>query len=98
MTKPRELYTVTFTVLRDRPSGEILGVSTLASLGGKHWHRTLVSVGEFAELMLSSRIKFSVSGESLFKKMMANDGHLTEEVELSEENLEFLGLERMNKQ
>jgi hypothetical protein len=83
---------MTFTAVREADTSEVTGVQILVVSGKYKWKSRLLSPGEFAELMLASRIFPWVKTDNLFLRVREL-GQITEEnVFLTEERIRFLGL------
>jgi hypothetical protein len=95
--KPRiedsnKAFKVTFTAVREGGGSDVTGVQILVECGDERWRSRLYSPGEFAELMLASRIFPPEGADSLFRRVR-EQGQITERnVVLTEKQMHFLGL------
>jgi len=80
------------TAVREGGSSDVTGVQTLVERGEERWRSRLFSPGEFAELMLASRIFPPAEVDNLFRRVR-EQGQITERrVALTEDQMRFLGL------
>ncbi len=85
-------FKVTFTAVREGGGSDVTGVQTLVECGDDKWRSRLYSPGEFAELMIASRIFPAEEADSLFRRVR-EQGQITERnVALTEKQMHFLGL------
>lgn len=83
-----------FTVVREADTSEVTGVQMLVVRGNDKWKSRLFSPGAFAELMIASHIFSPVKADSLYRRLREL-GQITEEnVSLTTERMQFLGLLR----
>jgi len=85
---------LTFTAVREggRPN-EVTGVQIMLQRGNEKWTSRLLKPIEFAELMLSSHVFPPVEADNLFSRVHEK-GQITEEIALTEQQVQFLGLRR----
>lgn len=85
-------FKVTFTAVCEGGGSDVTGVQTLVECGDERWKSRLYSPGEFAELMLASRIFPPEEADNLFRRVR-DQGQITERnVALTEKQMQFLGL------
>lgn len=87
-------FNMTFTAVKEAATDAVTGVQMMAQRGSEKWTSRLLSPGEFAELVLASRVFPPTVATKLYVRVRAQ-GQITEEnVILTEENITFLGLLR----
>lgn len=82
---------MTFTGVREGGGGEVTGIQMLVQRGDERWMSRLLRPLEFAELMLRSHVFQGEKADGLFRRIH-EQGQITEDVALTEENMRFFGL------
>jgi hypothetical protein len=85
-------FKVTFTAVREGGGSDVTGVQTLVECGDERWRSRLYSPGEFAELMLASRIFPPEEADNLFRRVREQGQIIERNVALTEKQIHFLGL------
>jgi hypothetical protein len=84
-----------FTGVRDVQTDDVTGIQLLVSDGNQTWKGKLMRPIAFIELMLSSHVLPPIHTDGLFKRIHEQGRIVEENVAVSDEQLEFLRLHRM---